>query len=104
MYKFPNTLRYFSFKYFLNVWEKCWHESTLQENSKNHKINMLFSLASIITGISIISSVKFLEFSFEYFPQYVYSFPFLNNLVQHKENVFKATSTLVKNKRNFSPA
>ena len=46
-----------------------------------------------------ISSVKFLEFSFEYFPQYVYSFFFVSNLVlQRKRNVFKATSTLVKKK------
>ena len=39
---------------------------------------------------NFISSVKFLEFSFDYFPQYIYSFFFVNNLVQHKENVFKA--------------
>ena len=28
------------FKYFLNVWEKYWHESILQGYSKNHKIKM----------------------------------------------------------------
>ena len=39
---------------------------------------------------NFISSVKFLEFSFEYFPRYVYSFFLANNLVQHKGNVFKA--------------
>ena len=38
---FPSTIRYFWFKYFLNVWEKYWHESTLQGNSKIHKIKML---------------------------------------------------------------
>ena len=43
---------------------------------------------------NFISSVKFLEFSFDYFPQYIYSFFFVNNLVQHKGNVFKA---------NFNP-
>ena len=51
---------------------------------------------------NFISPVKFLEFSFEYFPQYVHSFFFVYNLVQHKGNVFKAISTLVKNKRNLS--
>ena len=39
---------------------------------------------------NFISSVKFLEFSFEYFPQCVYSSFFINNLVQVKGNVFKA--------------
>ena len=38
---FPGRIRYFWFKYFLNVWEKYWHESTLQGNSKIHKIKML---------------------------------------------------------------
>ena len=36
------------------------------------------------------------NFSFEYFPQKVHLFLFVNNLVQHKRNVFKATLTLVK--------
>ena len=39
---FPSTIRYFWLKYFFNVWEKYWHESTLQGNSKNHNIKMLF--------------------------------------------------------------
>ena len=53
---------------------------------------------------NFISSIKFLEFSFEYFPQYVYSFSFVNNLVQRKGNILKVISTLVKNKRNlYSP-
>ena len=39
---FPGTIRYLRFKHFLNVWEKYWHESTLQRNSKNHKIKMFF--------------------------------------------------------------
>ena len=41
---FPSTIRYFWFKYFLDVWEKYWHESTFQGNLKNHKIKMLFEI------------------------------------------------------------
>ena len=39
---FPCSIRYLCFKYFLNLWEKYWHESILQGYSKNHKIKMLF--------------------------------------------------------------
>ena len=39
---FPSTTRCLWFKYFLKAWEKYWHEATLQGNSKNHKIKMLF--------------------------------------------------------------
>ena len=43
MYIFSSTNRHFWFKCFFSVWEKYWHESTLQRNLKNNKIKMLFT-------------------------------------------------------------